>query len=85
MKTQDATEQWLKEYLSQLVGIDRHEIDPQRTFAEYGLESGAMMGLTADLEQWLNAELSTGVLFEHPTIAALAAHVHDNYESFAKP
>jgi acyl carrier protein len=84
MLTQQAIEQWLIDYLAGILSVAREQIDPQRTFADYGLESGTMMGLTADLEQWLHAELSTAVLFEYPTIEALARHVQTSYDSLAK-
>jgi len=80
----DANKQWLIEYLSQILGVPPQEIDTQRTFAEYGLESGMAMGLTADFESRLKVELSLDVLFEHPTIDALAGFVQANYDSLPK-
>jgi len=84
MLTEEIIKNWLVQYLSQLVGVTPEQINPQTTFSEYGLESGILMGFTADLEKWLNVELSIDVLFEYPTVDALARHVHAGLESLAK-
>jgi acyl carrier protein len=77
--TEDAIKSWLINYLSGLLGVPEPEIDTQTSFTIYGLESGMTMGFVGDFETWLKVELPLEILFEYPTIDALAKHIHENY------
>jgi acyl carrier protein len=82
--TEQDIRQWLINYLSGLLRVSPSEIDTAFTFREHGIESGMSLGLVADFEKWLEVELPLDVLFEHPTIDALACYVHQNYDSFCR-
>jgi phthiocerol/phenolphthiocerol synthesis type-I polyketide synthase A len=51
------------------------ELDPDRPFAELGLNSITAMAVRREAEQLLGIELSATMLWIHPTISALAAHL----------
>ena len=68
-------EAWLISYLSQLLEIEPNEIDTHASFNEYGLDSSAAVILTGDLQEWLKSDLEPTLLFDYPTIAALAQHL----------
>ncbi|MDJ0508248.1 MAG: acyl carrier protein [Crocosphaera sp.] len=68
-------EAWLISYLSKLLEIEPNELDPQVSFNEYGLDSSAAVILTGDLQEWLKNDLDPTLLFDYPTIAALAEHL----------
>jgi acyl carrier protein len=68
-------ENWLVSYLSQLLEIKPKQIDTQASFNEYGLDSSAAIVLTGDLQEWLGQNLDPTLLFDYPTIEALANYI----------
>ncbi|NEQ95283.1 MAG: acyl carrier protein [Cyanothece sp. SIO2G6] len=73
--TQQVVEQWLVDYLSSLLDIDVDEIDVAVPFDRYGLDSSAALALTGDLGTWLKRDLEPTVIYDYPTIEALAKFV----------
>ncbi|GAB3899939.1 hypothetical protein GCM10029964_086590 [Kibdelosporangium lantanae] len=51
------------------------DVDDHKPFYELGLTSLTLMRLKAQLEQALGTSIPTTAMFEHPTVAALTAHV----------
>jgi len=68
-------EAWLRDTLAALLAVSASAIDSTRPLAEYGLDSIGSVGLVAALEQWLGRSVSYSVLWSHPTLAALSAHL----------
>ncbi len=66
---------WLVSYLAELLEIEPDEIDVTVPFDRYGLDSTAAVGLTSDLEDWLGSELDPTLIYDYPTIEALAKQV----------
>ncbi|HEY8357980.1 MAG TPA: amino acid adenylation domain-containing protein, partial [Ramlibacter sp.] len=64
----------LKRLAGELLKLPPHRIEDDVPLEQYGIESVAMMKLTADLEQVTGA-LSRTLFFEHPTIEAVTAHL----------
>ncbi len=71
----DQIEAWLISYLSQTLEIEPNKIDPNAPFDEYGLDSSSAVILTGDLQQWLERDLDPTLLFDYPTVAALAEYL----------
>ncbi len=63
---------WLIERLARQLGVERSQIEADRPFASYGLDSLAMVRIAGDLERWLGRQLSPTLLYSAPTINALA-------------
>ncbi|MFC4161440.1 acyl carrier protein [Chitinimonas lacunae] len=63
---------WLRSYLSRLLGIPLQDIDPDKTFERYGLDSSAAVGMTGDLGDWLGVEIDAAAAYDNPTINQLA-------------
>ncbi|GAU67584.1 putative modular polyketide synthase [Streptomyces sp. NBRC 110611] len=59
------------------LGTGPEAIDPERGFYELGLESTALLSVVRELEEALATELYPTLLFEHNTVEALAAHLHE--------
>jgi acyl carrier protein len=78
-KNKEAIQDWLKSYVAEILEIDSKEIDIQESFDRYGLDSGAAVGLTSDLEDWLERHLSPTVLYEYPNIEVLSQHLVEGY------
>jgi acyl carrier protein len=47
-------------------------IGPEANFAELGLDSATSAYFIVELEEWLDTELRPELVFEYPTISALA-------------
>ena len=66
---------WLVSYLAEMLEIEPVEVDITLEFNDYGLDSSAAVGITGDLEEWLERELEPTLLYDYPTIKSLAQHL----------
>jgi acyl transferase domain-containing protein/acyl carrier protein len=67
-----AIEGWLVERVAQRLKVPPDSIDPERTFDSYGLGSVDAVELSGELEERLGRELEATLVYEHPTIRAVA-------------
>ncbi|MEU0302956.1 acyl carrier protein [Streptomyces sp. NPDC006175] len=77
MQTVTATEAqaWLVEKLAVRLEVEPSEIDVERYFDEFDLDSTEALILAGELEKWLGFELEATALWYHPTVAALSEHI----------
>lgn len=68
-------ETWLVGRLATCLDAAIDEIDPDAPFDSYGLDSAEAVGLSGELEDWLQRRVSPTLLYDYPTIAALAEHL----------
>ncbi|MFE1339417.1 acyl carrier protein [Streptomyces sp. NPDC058733] len=73
--TADDARAWLTEKLAVRLGVDQEQIDADRYFDEFDLDSTEALILAGELEKWLGFELEATALWYHPTIAALSEHI----------
>ena len=66
---------WIRERIARDLGSEASAIDSEVTFDRIGLDSLALLGVLGDLASELDIEIETSVLFDHPTISGLAAHL----------
>ncbi|MTD52379.1 acyl carrier protein [Amycolatopsis pithecellobii] len=71
----DRLREWLVGQLSEYLDIPASEVDPDKDFESYGLDSRAGMQISGKLEKLLERRLSPAVLYEHSSINALADHL----------
>jgi polyketide synthase 12 len=71
----DAVQAWLVTKLSGYMHIPPQDIDVRKSFSEFGLSSVQAVTLSGELEEWLKCRLSPTLIFEYPTIEALAAYL----------
>jgi acyl carrier protein len=74
-KGESEIQEWLLAYLSALIDVDADRIDINDSFASYGLDSSAGVGMVGDLSHWLNRTLDAELIYRHPTIESLARHL----------
>ena len=67
--------EWIVSYMSNLLEIEPDEVDVETTFARYGLDSSAAIVLTGDLGDWLGIQLDPTLVYDYPTIAAIADYL----------
>lgn len=65
---------WMISYLAELLEIHPDEIDITVPFDSYGLDSEVAVGMTGDLENWLERELDPTLLYNYPTIKTFTEH-----------
>jgi acyl carrier protein len=66
---------WLIERVAFYVERDPAEIDPTRQLAMYGMDSVYSLGLAGDIEERFDITLDATVVWDNPTIDAIADHV----------
>ena len=67
-----AVEAWLTHRIAQRVQLAPAEIDRQEPLASYGLNSLQVIEMSAELEAWLGHPVMPTIVYDFPTIAALA-------------
>ncbi|WP_341720547.1 amino acid adenylation domain-containing protein [Micromonospora sp. FIMYZ51] len=67
----------LRELVAARLGVPTAEVGTHVGYYQLGLTSAGLLGLVAELEDRLSLELSPTVVFEHTTIAELAAWLRD--------
>jgi phthiocerol/phenolphthiocerol synthesis type-I polyketide synthase A len=65
----------LRAILARELQMPEAELALDRPFAEFGLNSVMAMSVRRDTEQFVGIELSATMLFNYPTIIALAEHL----------
>jgi acyl carrier protein len=63
---------WLVERFADLSQVTTQEIDLDRPFVDYQLDSALAVTVSRELGSWLEQELSITLFWEHPTIRTLA-------------
>ncbi|WP_059007803.1 SDR family NAD(P)-dependent oxidoreductase [Streptomyces specialis] len=66
---------WLRTRIGALLGRPAASVDERAGFYDMGLSSVDMLGISGDLEEITGIALYPTLLFEHATVAALAAHL----------
>jgi acyl transferase domain-containing protein/acyl carrier protein len=74
-KSRGVIEDWLIEQVAHHTGLDPQRIDIQQPLTEYGLDSIVAVELTADLEEWLGRTVPETLIWDDPTIRAIARAV----------
>ncbi|MFJ1606020.1 SDR family NAD(P)-dependent oxidoreductase [Streptomyces sp. NPDC088253] len=68
---------WLASAVAEAAGLAPSAVDPERPIAEFGLGSRQLVTLAAELSGRIGRPVEPSLVFDHPTIAALAAAVLD--------
>jgi acyl transferase domain-containing protein/acyl carrier protein len=76
----DAIRAWLISKLSERLEVEPQEIDIREPFSSYGLGSTEAVSLAGVLAGWLGRKLSPALVYEYPTIEALARYLAESPE-----
>jgi acyl carrier protein len=68
-------ETWLRDRIAELSRRPAADISAERRFDHYGLDSAAALGLTGELEVWLDRPVDPSLIYECPTIKSLAGRL----------
>jgi acyl-CoA synthetase (AMP-forming)/AMP-acid ligase II/acyl carrier protein len=73
--TAETIQDWLISKLAEVLHLDPDEVDPEASFAHYGLDSSVAMELTGELEIWLERQLEPTLFWEYTNIASLIEYL----------
>jgi acyl carrier protein len=73
--TEESLRRWLIQHLADRVELPPEQIDADRTFEEYGLDSRVAVQVSGALEKIVERRLSPGLLYEHQTVNDLSGYL----------
>src|SRR5262249_9073909 len=73
--TEEAVRDWLLARLAAWLGLDPTAINVHEPLSHHGLVSRDAVRLVGELEDWLGRPLSPVLVYQYPTVAALARHL----------
>jgi acyl carrier protein len=73
--TEESLRQWLIQHLADRIEVPPADIDVNKTFEEYGLDSRVAIQVSGLLEKIVERRLSPGLLYEHQTINDLSSYL----------
>ncbi len=68
-------QQWLVNWIIRELGLEAHEVDTQKSFYYYGLDSVKAVRLVNELENLLGRKLSPALALENPSIEGLTQYL----------
>ncbi|MEY3826019.1 MAG: hypothetical protein RLZZ148_833, partial [Cyanobacteriota bacterium] len=74
-QAQRGIQEWLITKIAEKTGLSSEEIDPKESLSKYGLDSLEAVRLSAELEDWLGQKLSPTLVYDYPTLEALAQYL----------
>ena len=81
--TEAGLQDWLVMQIAAIAKVQAEDVDVDRPFAEFGMDSMQLFQLSGDLQKYLGREVSEIVAWDYPTIAQLSKHLAS--ESAAAP
>jgi acyl carrier protein len=76
--TVQVVQKWLVGKIAVRLEVPPEDIDTDKYFDEFGLDSMEALMLSAELESWLGWELEPTALWYHPTIPQLAEYISES-------
>ena len=73
-------EQWLMAKVIEKTGLNTSEVTVDQAFTSFGLDSAQSIIITGELEEWSGIKCSPTLLYNYPTIEALAAFLDPENE-----
>jgi acyl carrier protein len=65
------------EWLIARGGVAPEDVDLERPFAEYGLDSMTAVEMSGEIEDWSGVELTPIVAWNHPSVTRLSGYITD--------
>jgi acyl carrier protein len=83
--SRDAIEDWLTDWIAKELGLPPGEIEADKSLLNYSLSSVTAMMLVGDLEEWLRLTLPPTLVWDYPSIAAIADYLTEQLGAAASP
>jgi len=75
LRTEESIRSWLTDELARRIKMPPDQVDPRRSFEDYGLDSMAAVQFSGMLEKRLGRRLSPALLYQYQTIDDLTAYL----------
>jgi acyl transferase domain-containing protein/acyl-CoA synthetase (AMP-forming)/AMP-acid ligase II/acyl carrier protein len=72
--SEQEVEDWLLDFCAARLGVERSTLGSAEPLARYGMDSLAAADLARQLGSWLDRHVEPAVVFDYPSIGALARH-----------
>ena len=76
-KSAEAIQAWLVSALATLLEVKPQEINVHEPLIYYGLNSVEAVAISGDLSDWMGRHLPPTLVWDNPTIAAMAQYLAD--------
>ena len=76
-----AVETWMTSWLVARAGVEPGDVDLEKPFADYGLDSMTAVEMSGEIEDWSGIQLTPIVAWNYPTVAQLSAYIVDQISS----
>jgi len=76
----EAIQQWLVSQLAKQLSLDLKNIKVQEPLTRYGLDSIDAVTLVGELEDWLDLELPSTLLWDYPTVEKAATFLVQEFD-----
>lgn len=76
----EAIQQWLVSQLAKQLSLDPNNIKVQEPLTRYGLDSIDAVTLVGELEDWLELELPSTLLWDYPTVEKAATFLVQEFD-----
>lgn len=73
--SRSSIEGWLIDWIAKELGMQPAEIETSKSLLDYSLSSVTAMMLVGDLEEWLGLTLPPTLVWDYPSIAAIADYL----------
>lgn len=73
--TTETARAWLVDKLAQRLEVPAEQVDVNKYFDEFSLDSTEALILAGELENWLGYQIETTAIWYHPTINELAQYL----------
>ena len=80
LPTEREIENWIVNYVAELLEVNPNRINITTPFDRYNLDSLATVGLAEALADWLEIELEPTLLYNYTTIEALNSYLAEELE-----
>jgi acyl carrier protein len=81
LPTQVEIQDWIVNYIAELLEAKPDMIDVTIPFDRYGLDSAVAYELAGDLETWLDRELDPTLIYNYPTIETLTQQLTEELKA----
>jgi acyl carrier protein len=81
--SRESIEDWLIRWIAKELGLPTGEIETSKSLLNYSLSSVTAMMLVGDLEEWLGLTLPPTLVWDYPSIAAIADYLTEQVGSSA--
>ena len=75
LRSESSIQEWLVARIAAIAQLTAQEVDMDRPFAEFGMDSMQLFELSGDLQKFLGHDVSEIVAWDYPTIAKLAQYL----------